>query len=60
LLKLYLDSSVMLKRYLSEPGTETIDMIFDKAETGELAVTVSLWNIGEALGILDENADEDG
>jgi hypothetical protein len=38
LLKLYLDSNVMLKRYLSEPGTETTDKIFDKAETGELAV----------------------
>jgi predicted nucleic acid-binding protein len=54
LLKLYLESNVMLKRYLSEPGTETTDKIFDKAETGELAVTVSLWNIGEALGVLDE------
>jgi len=54
LLKLYLDSSVILKRYLSEPGTETTDTIFDKAEAGELTVTFSLWNIGEALGVLDE------
>jgi len=54
LLKLYLDSSVMLKRYISEPGTETTDAIFDKAETGELTITISLWNIGEALGVLDE------
>jgi predicted nucleic acid-binding protein len=54
LLKLYLDSSVMLKRYVSEQGTETADILFDKAETGELAITFSLWNIGEALGVLDE------
>ena len=54
MLKLYLDSSVILKRYLSEPGTETTDTIFDKAEAGELTVTFSLWNIGEALGVLDE------
>jgi len=54
LLKLYLDSSIILKRYVTEAGTETTDAIFDKAETGELTITVSLWNIGEALGILDE------
>ena len=54
MLKLYLDSSIMLKRYVTEAGTETTDVIFDKAETGELTITVSLWNIGEALGVLDE------
>ena len=54
MLKLYLDTSVILKRYITEPGTETTDIIFDKAETGELSLTFSLWNIGEALGVLDE------
>ena len=54
MLKLYLDSSVILKRYVSEQGTETTDIIFDKAETGELTISFSLWNIGEALGVLDE------
>jgi predicted nucleic acid-binding protein len=54
LLKLYLDTSVMLKRYVTEPGTDVADEIFDKAETGELTITVSLWNIGEAIGVLDE------
>ena len=54
MLKLYLDTSVILKRYVNEPGTETTDLIFDKAETGEITITFSLWNIGEALGVLDE------
>jgi predicted nucleic acid-binding protein len=54
LLNLYLDSSVILKRYLTELGTETTDIIFDKAETGEITITFSLWNIGEAIGVLDE------
>jgi predicted nucleic acid-binding protein len=54
LLKLYLDSSIVLKRYVTEQGTETTDIIFDKAETGEITLTFSLWNIGEALGVLDE------
>jgi predicted nucleic acid-binding protein len=39
---------------MAEPGTDTTDIIFDKAEAGELTITVSLWNIGEALGVLDE------
>jgi predicted nucleic acid-binding protein len=39
---------------VAEPGTETVDIIFDKAETGELIIACSLWNIGEALGVLDE------
>lgn len=54
MLKLYLDTNVLLKRYITEPGTETIDEIFDKAETCELTITISLWNIGEAIGVLDE------
>jgi predicted nucleic acid-binding protein len=54
LLRLYLDTSAILKRYVTEPGTETTDIIYGKAETGELTITISLWNIGEALGVLDE------
>jgi len=54
LLKLYLDSSVILKRYITEPGTQIADIIFEEAEAGELTLTFSLWNIGEALGVLDE------
>lgn len=54
MLKLYLDSSTILKRYVTEPGTQTTDVIFDKAETGALTLTISLWNIGEVLGVLDE------
>ena len=53
-MKLYLDTSALLKRYVTEPGTEMADLIFDKAERGELVVSISLWNIGEALGVLDE------
>jgi predicted nucleic acid-binding protein len=41
LLKLYLDTSTIVKRYVAEPGTETVDIIFDKAETGELIIACS-------------------
>ena len=54
MLKLYLDTSTIVKRYVVEPGTETVDIIFDKAEAGELVIIFSLWNVGEALGVLDE------
>jgi len=54
LLKLYLDTGAILKRYIIESGTNEIDLIFDKAEIGELTIITSLWNIGEALGVLDE------
>ncbi len=54
MLKLYLDTSPIVKRYVTEPGTQTVDIIFDKAEAGELIITFSLWNIGEVLGVLDE------
>lgn len=54
MLKLYLDTSTIVKRYAVEPGTQTVDIIFDKAEAGELVVAFSLRNIGEALGVFDE------
>lgn len=54
MLKFYLDSSAIVKRYVTEPGTKAIDLIFDGAETGEHIVAFSLWNIGEVFGVLDE------
>ncbi|MFQ6086178.1 MAG: type II toxin-antitoxin system VapC family toxin [Candidatus Bathyarchaeia archaeon] len=54
MLRLYLDSSTIVKRYVTEPGTPITDLIFDRAESGELIVTLSLWNIGEVFGVLDE------
>ena len=54
MLRLYLDSSTIIKRYIAEPGTSTADMIFDRAENGELLITLSLWNIGEIFGVMDQ------
>jgi predicted nucleic acid-binding protein len=54
MLKLYLDSSVIIKRYVSEAGTELVDEIFDRAEQSKLNLSLSAWNIGETLGVLDE------
>jgi len=50
----YLDSSAIVKRYVTEPGSLAVDEVFHKAEAREAIATFSLWNIGEVLGVLDE------
>jgi len=40
----------LVKRYVSEPGSSTVDLIFDKSLAGELTTATSIWNIGEVLG----------
>jgi len=53
LLKIYLDSSAIVKRYISEPGSSAVDLVFDRCWLGELSITTSIWNIGEVLGVFD-------
>jgi predicted nucleic acid-binding protein len=53
LLKVYLDSSAIVKRYTSEPGSPAADHVFDKCWLGELLIATSIWNIGEILGVFD-------
>jgi len=54
LLKLYLDSSAIVKRYVVEPGSSAVDEVFDSTEAGRVRIVFSLWNVGEVLGTLDE------
>lgn len=49
----YLDTSALVKRYVQEPGTVAVDVIFDRASNGSLSIATSAWNIGEALGVFD-------
>jgi predicted nucleic acid-binding protein len=49
----YLDTSALVKRYVHEPGTATVDTIFDKASISALAIATSVWNVGEAFGVFD-------
>nr|MDO8098765.1 type II toxin-antitoxin system VapC family toxin [Candidatus Njordarchaeota archaeon] len=53
MIELYVDSSVIVKRYVVEPGTEIVDEVFGNAEESKLSLTLSSWNIGETLGVLD-------
>lgn len=54
MLRIYLDSSAVVKRYVSEPGSSTVDYVFDKSWAGEASIATSIWNIGEVLGVFDE------
>lgn len=49
----YLDSSAIVKRYVLEDGTDVVQEAYTKALQGEAKLSFSVWNIGEALGVLD-------
>jgi predicted nucleic acid-binding protein len=51
---IYLDSSVIVKRYVVEEGTEKVDKVYDGAHAGRLKIGFSLWNIGEVAVVLDK------
>ncbi|NJE76034.1 type II toxin-antitoxin system VapC family toxin [Thermococcus sp. ES12] len=50
----YLDSSAILKRYISEKGSEVVRDLFRDAYRGEMKLAFSFWNIGEVLGVFDK------
>jgi predicted nucleic acid-binding protein len=49
----YLDSSAIVKRYVLEEGTDLVQKAYTKALQGETKLSFSVWNIGEALGVLN-------
>jgi predicted nucleic acid-binding protein len=49
----YLDSSGIVKRYVSEKGSDLIDGVYRRSESGELRLVYSLWNIGELIEVFD-------
>jgi len=51
-LKLYLDSSAIVKRYVLEEGTEKVKETYLDALNGAASLHFSVWNIGEVLGAL--------
>lgn len=50
---IYLDSSAIVKRYVLEDGTDVVQEAYTKALQGDTKIAFSVWNIGEALGVLD-------
>lgn len=52
-MQVYLDSSAIVKRYVSEKGTDVLNLIYTRLESADVFVATSIWNIGEVLGVLD-------
>ncbi|UCG90738.1 MAG: type II toxin-antitoxin system VapC family toxin [Candidatus Heimdallarchaeota archaeon] len=51
---IYLDSSMIVKRYIQEEGTSLADFLYDQASQGYLTLAFNLLNIGEVLGVFDQ------
>lgn len=50
----YLDTSALVKRYVSEPGSNTVDNIFRDCYRGIIKVSFSYWNVAEAALVFDK------
>ena len=53
----YLDSSAIVKRYIGEAGSESLDFLYGELERAEgayeLVLIFSSWNLGEVFGAID-------
>jgi predicted nucleic acid-binding protein len=52
-LTVYLNTSSVVKRYVTERGSELVNLVNAKIEDGSARIAISTWNIGEVLGVLD-------
>ena|SRR5579872_5081008 len=55
-MRAYLDSSALVKRYVKESGSESVDMLYHALEDDtevDSSLVFSSWNIGEAFGAID-------
>ena len=50
----YLDSSAVVKRYISEPGSDYVKSLYLSSYTGNVKLAFNIWNIGEVLGVFDK------
>ncbi|OYT56511.1 MAG: VapC toxin family PIN domain ribonuclease [Desulfurococcales archaeon ex4484_217_2] len=56
----YLDTSALVKRYVSEPGSDVVDSLFSSAYRGVAVLSLSYWNIVEAAVVFDRYGRELG
>ncbi len=50
----YLDTSAIVKRYVTEPGSEVLDEVFRDAYRGSAVISFSSWNIAEVAVVFDK------
>jgi len=53
-MKVYLDTSAIVKRYLEEQGSDVVDEFFERAYGEEVVLVASQWNIGETAVVFDK------
>jgi predicted nucleic acid-binding protein len=52
-MRILLDANAVLKRYVTEPGSDAIEDVYRAADAGRIELVYSLWTPGECLGVLD-------
>lgn len=52
--RVYIDTSILVKRYVKENDTEIADTIFRQAQHGEAVICSSEINLGEAAVVFDK------
>ena len=52
--RVYIDTSILVKRYVKEADTEIADTIFRRALRGEVVICSSEINLGEATVVFDK------
>ncbi|MCL4349973.1 MAG: type II toxin-antitoxin system VapC family toxin [Candidatus Thermoplasmatota archaeon] len=50
----YLDTSILIKRYVKEENSDIADTYFHKAHQGETVICISEINLGEAAVVFDK------
>lgn len=50
----YFDTSALVKRYVSESGSDIVDGIFSNCYRGVVKISFSYWNIAEAAVVFDK------
>ena len=52
--RIYLDTSILIKRYVKEEGSDIADSYFHMAQSGKTVICLSEINLGEAAVVFDK------
>ena len=52
--RVYLDTSILIKRYVKEEGSDVADSYFHMAQRGNIVICLSEINLGEAAVVFDK------
>ncbi|HLH86539.1 MAG TPA: hypothetical protein VKU79_06735, partial [Thermoplasmataceae archaeon] len=58
--RVYLDTSILIKRYVKEENSNLADSYFHQAQRGETVICLSEINLGEAAVVFDKYSRKTG